>query len=130
MRIKKSLQNSNTTTYSFGNYYEIHRSPGAQEKHTLYVIGVEGDMRGSFRSNKIWNGFNNYKMYDKLFVKFDEWYGRNVRRDTFENTANYQQYLLVFAYSMSKDCRNRFGASGCALIAQLNGLKMQSSKEK
>ncbi|TGM42022.1 RHS repeat-associated core domain-containing protein, partial [Leptospira biflexa] len=44
MRIKKSLQNSNTTTYSFGNFYEIHRSPGQQEKHTLYVIGVEGDM--------------------------------------------------------------------------------------
>ncbi|TGK87909.1 hypothetical protein EHQ24_01480 [Leptospira noumeaensis] len=44
MRIKKSLQNSNTTTYSFGNYYEIHRSPGAQEKHTLYVVGAEGDM--------------------------------------------------------------------------------------
>ncbi|EMY68100.1 SpvB/TcaC N-terminal domain-containing protein, partial [Leptospira vanthielii] len=44
MRIKKSLQNSNTTTYSFGNYYEIHRSPGQQEKHTLYVIGAEGDM--------------------------------------------------------------------------------------
>ncbi|WP_244279860.1 RHS repeat-associated core domain-containing protein [Leptospira brenneri] len=44
MRIKKALQNSNTTTYSFGNFYEIHRSPGQQEKHTLYVIGVEGDM--------------------------------------------------------------------------------------
>ncbi|WP_232227726.1 RHS repeat-associated core domain-containing protein [Leptospira wolbachii] len=44
MRIKKSLQNSNTTTYSFGNFYEIHRSPGKQEKHTLYVIGAEGDM--------------------------------------------------------------------------------------
>ncbi|WP_226992859.1 RHS repeat domain-containing protein [Leptospira biflexa] len=44
MRIKKSLQNSNTTTYSFGNYYEIHRSPGVQEKHTLYVIGAEEDM--------------------------------------------------------------------------------------
>ncbi|TGK86869.1 hypothetical protein EHQ24_04520 [Leptospira noumeaensis] len=44
MRIKKSLQNSNTTTYSFGNYYEIHRTPGAQEKHTLYVVGAEGDM--------------------------------------------------------------------------------------
>lgn len=44
MRIKKSIRNSNTTTYSFGNYYEIHRSPGAQEKHTLYVIGAEGDM--------------------------------------------------------------------------------------
>ncbi|TGK83934.1 hypothetical protein EHQ31_04325 [Leptospira montravelensis] len=43
MRIKKTLQNSNTTTYSFGNYYEIHRSPGQQEKHTLYVIGAEGD---------------------------------------------------------------------------------------
>ncbi|WP_244279862.1 hypothetical protein [Leptospira brenneri] len=25
-------------------FYEIHRSPGQQEKHTLYVIGVEGDM--------------------------------------------------------------------------------------
>ncbi|MDF3821281.1 RHS repeat-associated core domain-containing protein [Leptospira sp. 96542] len=44
MRIKKALQNSNTTTYSFGNYYEIHRTPGEQEKHTMYVIGVEGDM--------------------------------------------------------------------------------------
>lgn len=44
MRIKKSLRNSNTTTYRFGNFYEIHRSPGAQEKHTLYVVGVEGDM--------------------------------------------------------------------------------------
>ncbi|TGM27918.1 RHS repeat-associated core domain-containing protein [Leptospira selangorensis] len=44
MRIKKTLQNSNTTTYSFGNFYEIHRSPGQQEKHTMYVIGVDGDM--------------------------------------------------------------------------------------
>lgn len=44
MRVKKALQNSNTTTYSFGNFYEIHRSPGEQEKHTIYVIGMEGDM--------------------------------------------------------------------------------------
>lgn len=44
MRIKKTLQNANTTTYSFGNFYEIHRSSGEQEKHTLYVIGAEGDL--------------------------------------------------------------------------------------
>ncbi|MCG6140635.1 RHS repeat-associated core domain-containing protein [Leptospira mtsangambouensis] len=44
MRIKKIIQNSNTTTYSIGNFYEIHRSPGEQEKHTLYIIGVEGDL--------------------------------------------------------------------------------------
>ncbi|GBF44543.1 RHS repeat-associated core domain protein [Leptospira ellinghausenii] len=43
-RIKKSLQNSNTTTYSFGNFYEIHRTPGQEEKHTLYVVGIEGDI--------------------------------------------------------------------------------------
>ncbi|MCW7498431.1 hypothetical protein ND860_17980 [Leptospira levettii] len=54
MRIKKVLQNSNTITYSFGNYYEIHRSPGKQEKHTLYVIGSEGDMVAQYgRSDAI-----------------------------------------------------------------------------
>ncbi|TDY71327.1 RHS repeat-associated protein [Leptospira meyeri] len=44
MRIKKYIQNSDTTTYSFGNFYEIHRSPGQQEQHTLYIMGIEGDI--------------------------------------------------------------------------------------
>jgi RHS repeat-associated protein len=43
-RIKKALKNANTTTYAFNNLYEIHRSPGEPEKHTLYIPGIEGDM--------------------------------------------------------------------------------------
>ncbi len=43
-RIKKSLLNQNTTTYSFGNLYEVYRAPGQPEKHTMYVVGVEGDI--------------------------------------------------------------------------------------
>ena len=43
-RIKKVLKNSNTTTYSFGNLYEIYRAPGQPEKHTMFVLGVEGDI--------------------------------------------------------------------------------------
>src|SRR5690606_29663290 len=42
-RIKKYLKNADTTTYSFGNIYEIHRSPGVPEKHTMYITGIEGD---------------------------------------------------------------------------------------
>jgi RHS repeat-associated protein len=42
-RIKKQLKNANTTTYNFNNLYEIHRSPGEPEKHTLYIPGIEGD---------------------------------------------------------------------------------------
>jgi RHS repeat-associated protein len=43
-RIKKQLKNANTTTYNFNNLYEIHRSPGEPEKHTMYIHGIEGDM--------------------------------------------------------------------------------------
>ncbi|WCL48104.1 RHS repeat-associated core domain-containing protein [Leptospira sp. GIMC2001] len=43
-RIKKYLKNADTTTYSFGNYYEIFRSPGVPEKHTMYITGIEGDI--------------------------------------------------------------------------------------
>ncbi|WCL48100.1 RHS repeat domain-containing protein [Leptospira sp. GIMC2001] len=43
-RIKKYLKNADTTTYSFGNNYEIHRSPGVPEKHTMYITGIEGDI--------------------------------------------------------------------------------------
>jgi RHS repeat-associated protein len=42
-RIKKQLKNANTTTYNFSNLYEIHRSPGEPEKHTMYIPGIEGD---------------------------------------------------------------------------------------
>ncbi|MCG9874345.1 MAG: FG-GAP-like repeat-containing protein, partial [Leptospiraceae bacterium] len=42
-RIKKQLKNANTTTYNFNNLYEIHRSPGEPEKHTMYIPGIEGD---------------------------------------------------------------------------------------
>jgi RHS repeat-associated protein len=43
-RIKKTLQNLNTTTYSFGSLYEVYRAPGKPEKHTMFVLGVEGDI--------------------------------------------------------------------------------------
>jgi RHS repeat-associated protein len=42
-RIKKHLKNANTTTYSFGDLYEIHRAPGEPEKHTMYITGLQGD---------------------------------------------------------------------------------------
>ncbi len=43
-RIKKTLKNLNTTTYSFGSLYEVYRAPGKPEKHTMFVLGVEGDI--------------------------------------------------------------------------------------
>lgn len=43
-RIKKSLKNSGTTTYNFNNLYEIARSPGQGEKHTLYIYGHDNDL--------------------------------------------------------------------------------------
>ncbi len=33
------------------NYYEIHRAPGVEEKHTLYVQGIEGDMIAQYSRN-------------------------------------------------------------------------------
>lgn len=43
-RIKKYLKNADTTTYSFGNIYEVHRSPGVPERHTLFITGISGDL--------------------------------------------------------------------------------------
>ncbi|MCZ8236853.1 MAG: hypothetical protein O9310_00325, partial [Leptospiraceae bacterium] len=42
-RRSPKLKNANTTTYNFNNLYEIHRSPGEPEKHTMYIPGIEGD---------------------------------------------------------------------------------------
>jgi RHS repeat-associated protein len=43
-RIKKTLKNASTTTYTFNNLYEVFRSPGEPEKHTMYIPGIAGDM--------------------------------------------------------------------------------------
>lgn len=47
-RIKKTLLNLGTVTYSFGNSYEIYRSPGQPEKHTMFVIGAQGDLAAQY----------------------------------------------------------------------------------
>ncbi len=86
-----------------------------------------GDKGGSFSSNKIWRGINDYKMYNKLFGKFDKWYGRVIGRNKYTNTANYHLNLVVAAYSMSDDCKKQFGKAGCGLIFNMNGVQMESS---
>ncbi|WP_165782232.1 RHS repeat-associated core domain-containing protein [Leptospira brenneri] len=43
-RIKKSLKNAGTTTYNFNNLYEIVRTPGQGDKHTLYIYSHDNDL--------------------------------------------------------------------------------------
>ncbi|PJZ51235.1 RHS repeat-associated core domain-containing protein [Leptospira adleri] len=43
-RIKTVSDTALTTTYSFGDSYEIVRSSGLPEKHTIYVKGLEGEI--------------------------------------------------------------------------------------
>uniref|UniRef100_UPI0004AC4232 hypothetical protein n=1 Tax=Leptospira interrogans TaxID=173 RepID=UPI0004AC4232 len=42
-RIKSITNSSLTTSYFFGNDYEIVRNPGVAERHTLYVKGIQGE---------------------------------------------------------------------------------------
>lgn len=67
-RIRKSLLNLGTVTYDFGNIYEIYRSPGLPDKHTMFIVGTEGDLVaqysrddanliGSIASNELLNPF-------------------------------------------------------------------------
>ncbi|MDF3821284.1 RHS repeat-associated core domain-containing protein [Leptospira sp. 96542] len=89
-----------------------------------------GDKGGSFSSNKIWKGINNYQMYNKLFGKFDKWYGRVIGRNKYSNTSNFHLNLVVAAYSTTDDCKEKFGKVGCMLIYQLNGIQYENSKFK
>ncbi|MBM9500729.1 RHS repeat-associated core domain-containing protein [Leptospira sp. 201903071] len=43
-RIKAVSDAALTTTYSFGDSYEIVRASGLPEKHTVYVKGIEGEI--------------------------------------------------------------------------------------
>lgn len=43
-RIKVMSTDALTTTYSFGDIYEIMRVSGQPEKHTLYIRGVQGEI--------------------------------------------------------------------------------------
>ncbi len=43
-RIKTVSDAALTTTYSFGDSYEIVRASGLPEKHTIYVKGIEGEI--------------------------------------------------------------------------------------
>jgi RHS repeat-associated protein len=51
MRIKKSQKSSGVVVYSFDGLYEIARTPGQAEKHTLYFKGLYGDIFSQLTRN-------------------------------------------------------------------------------
>lgn len=43
-RVKKTRQSDGLTVYKFGDFYEIERFPGQQDRHTLYFRGYGGEI--------------------------------------------------------------------------------------
>jgi RHS repeat-associated protein len=50
-RIKKQVKNSGMVVYSFGGLYEITKTPGQPDKHTLYFKGLYGDVFSQMTRN-------------------------------------------------------------------------------